>query len=136
MPSSPLSRLKRTLDLYTYQAADEIMAAFQMAHFLPVNRDPDLDIPQLARADAADEHAARRSDLVKAYPEWRRNLVGTMELRVADMVLVDEMSLTKVDADQCWRKGTAREHLNIALRHFAALRGNCPRGARVAWTYR
>jgi hypothetical protein len=136
MPSAPLARLKRTLDMYTYQAADEILAAFRMAHCLPVNRDPDFEVQQPPRADGADDHAARRSDLVKAYPEWRRNLVGTAALRIADMVLMDEMSLSQVDAEQHWRKGTAREHLDTALRHFAALRGNCPHGERGNWTYR
>lgn len=135
MPAAPLSRLKRSLNAFTYQAADEILAAFQMAHSLPVNRDPDFEISQ-PRADAADDHAAHRSDMVKAYPEWRRNLVNTLPLRIADMVLMDEMSLSAIDAEQRWRKGTAKVHLETALKHFAALRGNCPRGARREWTYR
>lgn len=135
MSAAPLSRLKRALNAFTYQAADEILAAFSMSHNYHLNRDPDFEVAQLPRADAADDHAARRSDLVKAYPEWRRNLVNTAALKIADMVLIDEMSLSAIDAEQRWRKGTAKVHLETALKHFASLRGNCPRGERNSWRY-
>jgi hypothetical protein len=134
LSASPLSRLKSYMDIYQLTAADEILAAFKMSVGLPVQRDPDLDIPLPTRTDAADEHAAHRSDLVHTYPAWRRDLVDTVVLRVADAVLFHETALCDIDATNRWRKGTAREHLAVALKHFAALRGNCPRGAH--WRFK
>lgn len=135
MSAAPLARLKPHMDMFEYQAADEILAAFKMAAGQPVVRDPDLDIPLLPRADAADDHAAHRSDLVKAYPAWRADLRDTVPLRVVDAVLFHEHSLMDIDASNRWRKGTARGHLATALKHFAALRGNCPRGALRDWKF-
>lgn len=135
MPASPLSRLKNSLDIYEFTAADEIVAAFRMANGLPVSRDPDLDIPIAPlRFDAADEHAAKVTDLVRIYLGWRRDLAGTAALSVVDAVLMTETPLSELDARAKARKGTAREHLAVALKHFAALRGNVPRGARN-WKY-
>lgn len=134
LPHSPLSRLKAGMDVYEFTAADELLAAFRMANGLPVARDPDLDIPMALRFDAADEHQAKRNDLVRVYETWRRDLAGTQPLRIVDAVLFAEIPLCDIDANQRWRKGTAREHLTTALRHFAALRGNTPRGVR-GWKY-
>lgn len=135
MSAAPLARLKPHMDMFEYQAADEILAAFKMAAGQPVVRDPDLDIPLLPRADAADDHAAHRSDLGKAYPTWRVDLRDTVPLRVADAVLFHEHSLADIDASNRWRKGTARSHLATALKHFASLRGNVPRGMRRDWKF-
>lgn len=135
MSASPLSRLKNSLNVYEFTAADEIIAAFRMANGLPVSRDPDLDIPVAPlRFDAADEHAAKVTDLVRIYLGWRRDLAGTDALTVVDAVLMTETPLSELDARAKARKGTAREHLATALKHFAALRGNVPRGARN-WKY-
>lgn len=136
MPVAPLSRLKTALDIYEFTAADEILAAFRLTHGLPLARDPDLGIPLAGpRADAADDYMARRTDLIRVYPEWRRDLKDTMALRILDAVLFHELSLTSIDSASHWRKGTARKHLAVALKHFAALRGNVPRGAHN-WRYR
>lgn len=135
LSASPLSRLKNSLDIYEFTAADEIIAAFRMANGLPVSRDPDLDIPiSPLRFGAADEHAAKVTDLVRIYLSWRRDLAGTAALSVVDAVLMTETPLSELDARAKARKGTAREHLATALKHFAALRGNVPRGARN-WKY-
>jgi hypothetical protein len=135
MPSSPLSRLKNSLDIWEFTAADEFLNAFRMANGIPVARDPDLDLPMAElRFDAADEFQAKRNDLVRVYQQWRRDLVGTAALGITDAVLLQERTLTDIDATQKWRKGTARDHLAIGLKHFAALRGNTPRGARD-WKY-
>lgn len=130
MPASPLSRLKAHLDIYQFTAADEILTAFRMANGLPVSRDPDLDIPLPSRFDDADEHAARKSDLVRVYVIWRHDLAGTQALAIVDAVMFTETPLATLDSRTRWRKGTARAHLAVGLKHFAALRGNVPRGAR------
>lgn len=133
MPVSPLARLKPYMDIFQHTAADEILAASSMAAGLPVTRDPDLDIPLPARPDGADGHAAGRMDLTRVAVQWRRDLADTVALRIADAVLFHERPLVDLDATNRWRKGTARDHLAIALKHFAALRGNVPNGAR--WRY-
>ena len=135
MPTSPLSRLKAGMDIYQFTAADEILTAFRMANGLPVSRDPDLDIPTACpRFDDADEHAARQSDLVRVYTQWRLDLRGTDALRVTDAVMFAETPLSELDDARRQRKGTAREHLAVALKHFSALRGNVPAGVRD-WKY-
>jgi hypothetical protein len=75
-------------------------------------------------------------NLGKAYPTWRADLRDTVPIRVADAVLFHEHSLADIDASNRWRKGTARSHLAVALKHFAALRGNVPRGVLREWKYR
>lgn len=135
LPASPLSRLKNSLDLWEYQAADEMIAAFRMQNGLPVNRDADLDMPTgELRFDAADEHEAKRTDLVKIYKQWRVDLHGHFALGVTEAVIFVEHSLSSIDEHQRWRKGTAKTYLATGLRHFAALRGNTPRSARD-WKY-
>lgn len=135
MSTAPLARLRPYMDMFEYQAADEILAAFKMAAGQPVVRDPDLDIPLALRADAADDHAATRVTLTTVQRQWRSDLRDTIYLRVADAVLYAETSLMDIDASNRWRKGTAREHLATALKHFAALRGNVPRGMRRDWQF-
>lgn len=134
---SPLSRLisNGVLNIYEHTAADEIIAAYRMGAGLPVSRDPLLDIPRpIMQFDAADERAAKRSDLSKAFPTWKLSLQGTPELMVAMAVLITEQDPRDIDARLHQRRGTARTHLISALRHFAAIRGNVPRGARD-WKY-
>lgn len=130
MPSSPMSRFKQCLDVYEYTAADEILAAYKMAFGLPVQRDPDLNIPIMPRADGADSRAAYQSDLTRVYPSWRRDLQGTLPGLVVDAALFQEIPLGEIDETQEWPRGTARKHFATALKHFAALRGNTPSGAR------
>lgn len=136
LSASPLSRLRAHMDIYQFTAADEILAAFKMQAGLPVQRDPDLDIPiGEARPDAADSTAAHRTDLGTVQRTWRNDLRDSSPLRVAEAVLLHETPLGDIDAANRWRKGTAREHLAVALKHFAALRGNCPRGAARDWNF-
>lgn len=132
LSDSPLARMKRRgqLSVYELTAADEILAAHAMTMGLPVARDPDLGIPSPLRHDAADDQAARRSDLSRIYPLWRSDLRGTVELSVLERVLFHETDPRRIDEANKQRRGTARAHLIAALRHFAALRGNTPRGSR------
>jgi hypothetical protein len=132
--ASPVQRLRSKLSANEYTAADEILAAFRIAAGLPVARDPDLGIPLAPNPGAADDHAAKRFDIDKVYPIWRRDLRDTVQLRIADAVLFSETPLAELDAANRWRKGTARSHLDTALRHFAALRGNAPRGEQWKFT--
>ncbi len=131
VPPSPLLRLKSTLDVYEFTAADEIMAAHAMSIGQAVARDPSLGLPaSTPRSDAADNAAAHRVDLLAKYREWCADLRGTTPFAVACDTLINETALRQIDADRRWRNGTARTHLLTALRHFAALRGNVPNGAR------
>jgi hypothetical protein len=129
---SPLQVLKRrgALSVYELQAADEILAAHAMESGSPVARDPDLGITLDLRPDAADDQAARRSDLLRVYTKWRAELAGRVEQGVVRYVLFSELTLRQVDEKFGQRHGTAKRHLLAGLRHFAALRGNVPRGAR------
>jgi hypothetical protein len=130
-----LSRLKTSLDVYEFTAADEIMAGFQMSRGLPVTRDPCLGLPVPDfRFDAADERAAKQSDLLDLYGRWRTDLHGTDVLAIADAVIIAEQSLTDIDADRRQRKGTARQVLGQALRHFAWLRS--PKNAPKDWKFK
>lgn len=127
---SPLARMVRNnlLNVYEHTAADEIIAAYQMDAGLPVARDPSLNIPQALRFDAADESAARRSDLLRIFPVWKADLKGTRELDVTLGVLIFDRDPRHLDEFFHVRRGTCRDCLVRGLRHFAALRGNTPRG--------
>lgn len=120
-----------SINVYELTAADEILAAYQITIGVPVTRDPDLGIPpSKPRADAADESAAKRVDLVRVYARWRADVTATPVLLVTQAVVIGQLSLREVERECRLRNGQAREHLLIGLRHFAALRGNTPRGAR------
>lgn len=129
---SPLARLKRmgALNVWELTAADEIIAAFALSIGSPVSRDADLGIPTVARPDAADQSMAKRCDVLATYQKWRQELTGTVWLSVAVDVLLRERDPRDIDQVRQQRKGTAREVLMAAIRHFAALRGNLPRSAR------
>jgi hypothetical protein len=129
---SPLQVLIRrgVLNLHEHQAADEILAAHAMESGSPVARDPDLGITLDLRPDAADDQAARRSDLIRVYGRWKADLKGRIEQGTVRYVLFSELTLRQIDEKFGQRKGTAKADLLAGLRHFAALRGNTPRGAR------
>lgn len=133
---APIARLVRNeqLDIYEHTAADEIVAAHGMSIGEQVARDPDLGIPSDPQPHAADNAAAHRVDILAKFGQWKRDLRSTVPGRVALGVLFDETQLRLFDSREHWRKGTAREHLRVALRHFAALRGNVPKGAR-GWKF-
>jgi len=133
MSAAPLSRLKPHMDVYEFTAADEILAAYKMAAGLPVTRDPDLDIPAgEARPDAADAHAATRTDLTATQRQWQADLRDTVCLRVADAVL------PRGDAPRRAGRGEslAQGHGARALGHGAAalrgLAGELPEGRALA----
>ena len=131
---SPLDVLKArgALNVWELTAADEIIAAHAMASGQRVVRDADLGIPSAdPRPGAADDAAASRSDLTDTLAKWKRSLGDAWPKGVTIRVLIEEQSLAAVDTYCGWRKGTAKEHLLVGLRHFAALRGNAPRG--VQW---
>lgn len=130
---SPLDVLKSrgSLNVWELTAADEIIAAHAMQSGNPVRRDPDLGIPASnPRPDAADDTAVRRCDLVETFAKWKADLGNEWPKGVTIRVLIEEQPLSAVDAYCGWRKGTAKEHLLVGLRHFAALRCNIPRGVR------
>lgn len=132
---SPLARLirKKVLSIYEHTAADEIIAAYQMSQGLAVSRDASLGIPSSnPRPDAADDSAARRSDVLAKYHVWRADLLssGVPAYTAVTSVLFHEESMRQIERTQGWRNGTATGHLLVGLRHFAALRGNVPRDAR------
>ncbi len=134
---SPLKRLQDVLDVYEYTAAYEIVSAFNLVNGIPTMRDDSFDDPlRPIQPDAADSHAAKRSDLLQVYQAWRRDLAGTPALMVLDAVLFQERSLVSLERENQWRQSpsTARKHFATALKHFAALRSNVPRGARD-WKY-
>lgn len=127
--ASPLDTLKRrgVLNIWEHTAADEIIAAHQIASGNPVRRDPDLGIvPGPARSDAADAAAARRCDILVTFATWKADLSRSWYYAVCMRVLIDEHNLSSVDTWGGWRKGTAKGYLLTGLRHFAALRGNVP----------
>lgn len=133
LSEAPLARLKRTRALCVHEltAADEIIFAYQVSTGQGgVVRDSDLGIPATIRSDGADAAATRRIDNIVAYQQWRRELTNTPALAAAVALLLDERPMRETERANQWRNGTAFSHLVTALRHFAALRGNTPRGAR------
>lgn len=135
MSESPLSRMKRygSINVYELTAADELLAAFHMTIGTPVSRDTDLGIPATERrSDSADNTAAHRLDMVAKYRQWELDVAKhSRPARVAvRAILFGETPMRQVERVEGWRNGTARTHFIAGLRHFAALRGNTPRGAR------
>lgn len=133
LSDSPVARLKARglLNVWELTAADDILAAYRMAAGMPASRDPDLGMPPAEpRSDAADDRAARRSDVARIYTQWRSDLRGTLALLVTQAVVIGELPLRAWERNMRVRNGTARAHLLTGLRHFAALRGNTPRWAR------
>lgn len=120
---------KGALSVHELTAADELIAAFHVVAGQPVARDCDLGIRHEARPGAADEAAARRSDMVMKFRQWRNDLHETLPLRIAQDVLFAETEPRESDRKNRWRKGTSEQYVITAVRHFAALRGNTPRGA-------
>lgn len=133
---SPLARLKSRgqLNVHELTAADEIIAAYSMSIGEPVARDADLGVPSNPRPDSADNAAAKRVDMLDKYRQWRTDLAGTGALVTAIAALFDETPLRAIERMYHWRNGSAKEHLFVAIRHFAALRGNVPRGVR-GWKF-
>lgn len=133
----PLSSLKSrgSLDVWELTAANGILEGYHISLGNRFQPDPDLGIvPGPARPDSADQAAAGRIDAAGRYAEWRADLARTDALGVAVAVLFDEVPVGDIDRTRRQRNGTALGHLRIALRHFAALQGNTPRG--VQWRYK
>lgn len=133
---APISILKAELNIWEQTSAEDLIAAYRSSIGAPVSRDPEMIDAPIAqvRWDLADEIAAKQSDLARAYQDWRAALTERAPFTVAKEVLFAEMSLASVDKRYRWRKGTAKKHLLVALRHFAAIRGNTPRNAHD-WNY-
>lgn len=133
---APISIIKAELSIWEQTAAEDLIAAYRSSIGAPVSRDPEMIDAPIAqvRWDLADEIAAKQSDLARAYQDWRSALTERAPFTVAKEVLFAEMSLASVDKRYRWRKGTAKKHLLVALRHFAAIRGNTPRNAHD-WTF-
>lgn len=135
LTESPLAYLKRrkVFNVWEFTAADEIICAHHSVAGIGQSRDASLGIRNQPQIDGADWTAAGRVDAIGKFHEWRIDLRGTDALAVATAILLDERSLRDIDQEFKWRKGTARDHLITAVRHFAALRRNTPRGMR--WEY-
>lgn len=131
--TSPFERLLKrgALSQQEKQAGEEIMFA-RFGIDAPTS---DLDLPAgaVANPGGADSAAARRMDVLRTYHRWGDELRRTDPEAVVKAVLFDEMSFTRVDAHMGWREGKARQYFVAGLRHFAALRGNAPRGE--SWRY-
>lgn len=129
---SPLARLKRTGKLNTWEegAADEIVRANGICQGASTERN---GTDWWDTTSSPDAGAVRRIDAVDKYRDWGRDLRHTPILYVTAAVLFDETSLRAMDRSNKWSDGTAYGHLLAGLRHFAALRGNTPRG--VKWRY-
>jgi hypothetical protein len=128
--ADPLKRIKDKLNVWEFTAASTIRFAFSASIGATATHDPSLGIRHEFRPGGADAAAAKRIDSIVAYRQWRIDLAGTPALAVAMGVLVDDMSPSAIDRNNSQRKGTAFGYLIVALRHFAALTGNTPRGAR------
>jgi hypothetical protein len=127
---APITLLRAELNIWEMTAAEDLLAAYRKSFGVSAARESDYEAPLgEMRFDAADDHAAHQSDLAKAYQAWRMDLASSRPFAVAKDVLFAEKSLAAVDKANRWRKGTARQCLGTALRHFAALRGNTPRGS-------
>lgn len=128
----PIARLERLgrLNVWELTAAHEIAKAFRFEIGAPILNDPDIGIRQDARPDMTDSDEARRIDSLVIYRKWRRDLAETPALAAAVALVLDEQSGRVTEREQGWRNGSATGHLITALRHYAALRGNTPCGAR------
>jgi hypothetical protein len=137
IPEAPIHRIVRTekLDIWESTAAVDILVANRQVTGLPALGDIELDMRLPPLPGAADIRASNQSDRSRVYSRWRTDMRDTVALRVADAVMFSESPLTTVDKANRWPRGTALEHLTVALRHFAALRGNTPPGAARAWRY-
>ena len=130
---SPVARLRRTdatLTVHERTAIDELIAARNITLGEPGARDDALGIPLRPGFSAAENAASHRLDILDKYHQWRRDLAGTRALAAAFGVLFDESPMRELERERRWRSGSARHNLRVAIRHFAALRGNTPRGAR------
>lgn len=132
MYEAPLTKLKRLeeLEVREEQAADEIVTAYHLTIGVNIVHNPDLGIRRELYGDEADESATKRIDLLDHYARWRRELVNTPALAAAVALLLDERHFRETERANQWRSGSSKKHLIAALRHFASIRGNTPRGAR------
>lgn len=130
---SPLQRLikRGDLNVYEHTAADEILHAHHASLGMVSARDQALGLPAGApQPGGADSSAAYRFDLVRTFSKWKADLRGNPASAAAIGLLIEERSLRDLDERAGVRKGTSKALTVAALRHFAALRGNCPRGVR------
>lgn len=131
---TPLSRLikRGDLNIYEHTAADEILHAYHVSIGVGGTvRDESLGLPRgVPTHDGADKEAAWRLDLCRTFRRWKSELRGRPEFGAAVGLIIEERTLRNLDSTAQARKGTSKQLLLAALRHFAALRGNTPRGVR------
>lgn len=123
------------ISVHELTAIDELIAAYRLSLGEPIARDDDLGIPLRPRHGAIESGAGHRMDLLAKFEQWKRDLAGTRALAAALGVLIDESPMRELERERRWRSGSAKQNLRAAIRHFAALRGNAPRGAR-GWKMR
>jgi hypothetical protein len=136
-PESPIVRIvsAKKLDVWEATAAMDVLIANRRVNGLSSSADIELDIREPTEFDAVENRVVTSMDLTSVYSQWRKDLRDTVALRVADLIMFKEQPLTTVDEANRWPRGTALEHLTIALRHFAVLRGNAPPGFTRKWRW-
>lgn len=136
MTEAPLTRLKRrgVLNVWEQTAADDITAGYHAIAGQRMAHDPALGIASACPCpDGAERAAVGRLDAVAKYREWYADLRGTEALAAVTAILLNEQGIRATERAEGWRNGSATGYLLTGLRHFAAIRGNTPRG--VKWRY-
>lgn len=133
MKTSPVTRLRRRVNAQELAAADAIVNAYQASGGV---RSSALGMARAGfNGDAAQAMAAGRADALRRFSKWQADLRGTPAYDAAVSVLFHERTLRDTERLWHWRNGSCMQHLAVALRHYAALAGNLPRGAR-GWLFR
>lgn len=130
---SPLEHLKRKRKLNSNEeaAADDLLFAHAIESGDPPVRKDDLGTKiDNERFDSEEADMVRHIDTFDKYREWRADLKQTEAYRVVISVLFDERPIADVARENRWGYGTTLKHFYAGLRHFAALRGNVPRGEK------
>ena len=132
---APITRLRRKekLNIWEDTAADELMNAYCIVQGVDYIRNPELGITESNRAGAANAEEVRRIDSIDKLREWQADLKQTSPMIAVTAILFGERSFGSVERENRWRRGEAFGYFRAGLRHFAALRGNTPRGEK--WRY-
>lgn len=129
---SPIERLKKHKKLSGNEeaAATDLLFAYAIESGDPPVRKDDLGTKIDNDSNTEEVVAARRIDTFDKFREWRADLKHTNAYRVVTAVLFQEQPIADVARENCWGYGTTLKHFYAGLRHFAALRGNVPRGLK------
>lgn len=129
--AAPIERLRSKLNANEEAAADDLLFAHAIESGDPPVRKDDLGTKiDNERFDSEEANIVRHIDTFDKFREWRADLKHTSAYRVVTAVLFDEQPIADVARENCWGYGTTLKHFYAGLRHFAALRGNVPRGEK------